>query len=262
MARKTRPSSFSRTWRIVVIGALLLTLPIVALLLVLFRGGGDEDDGPPKAAIVDQLSITVPNPDFVADATSKLEQAGYTVDYYPGEEVTVSFYRQLPFFDYDVIVFRSHADRLQAIDDRGEAFDEVVLFTSEPYSEERYQSEQNDHDLLIVRYSEGGDPFFGVAAGFIDNVGNGFDGAQIIMMGCEGLLTDTTAQAFINRGAESYISWNETVTASHTDAATSVLLGHLLLEGLPPSAAVAETMAEVGPDPLFGSELVAYPPEG
>ncbi|MCH8007382.1 MAG: hypothetical protein IIC91_00805, partial [Chloroflexi bacterium] len=141
---------------------MILTLPLVALLLLLFRGGGDEDEGPPKAAIVDQLSITVPNPEFVVDATSKLEQAGYTVDYYPGEEVTVSFYRQLPFFEYDVIVFRSHADRLQAIDDRGVAFDEVVLFTSEPYSEERYQNEQNDHDLVIVRYSEGGDPFFGV----------------------------------------------------------------------------------------------------
>lgn len=260
MARKTRPSSYSRTWRIVVVGALLLTLPVVALALVLLRGG-DEDEGPLKAAIVDQLSITVPNPEFARDATLKLEQAGYLVDYYPGEEVTVSFYRQLPSFNYDVIVFRSHADRLQTIDDRGEAFDEVVLFTSEPYSEDRYQNEQNDHDLVIVRYSEGGDPFFGVAAGFIDNVDNGFKGAQIIMMGCEGLLTDTTAKAFIDRGAESYISWDETVTASHTDAATSVLLGYLLLEGLAPSAAVAETMAEVGPDPLFGSKLVAYPPK-
>ena len=252
---------FTNVWRVVVIAALLLTLPVVALVLVLVRGG-DEDEGPPKAAIVDQLSLTVPNPEFVREATSKLEQAGYTVDYYPGEEVTVSFYRQLPFFEYDVIVFRSHADRLQAIDDRGEAFDEVVLFTSEPYSEDRYQSEQNDHDLVIVRYSAGGDPFFGVAAGFIDNLGNGFDGAQIIMMGCEGLLTDTTAKAFIDRGARSYISWNETVTATHTDAATSVLLGHLLLDGLPPGDAVAETMAEVGPDPLFGSELEAYPPNG
>lgn len=261
MARKTSAGSFSKTWRIVVIGALALTLPVVALLLVLFRGGGDEDEGPPTAAIVDQLSLTVPNPEFVREATSKLEQAGYTVDYYPGEEVTVSFYRQLPFFEYDVIVFRSHADRLQTVDDRGEVFDEVVLFTSEPYSEDRYQNEQNDHDLTIVRYSEGGDPFFGVAAGFIDNVKNGFDGAQIIMMGCEGLLTDTTAQAFIDRGAESYISWNETVTASHTDAATSVLLGHLLLDELTPAAAVAETMNELGPDPLFGSELVAFPPE-
>jgi hypothetical protein len=252
---------FANVWRIVVIGALILTLPVVAVILVLFRGGGDEEDGPPKAAIVDQLSLTVPNPEFARDATATLEQAGYVVDYYPGEEVTVSFYRQLPFLEYDVIVFRSHADRLKAIDDRGEAFDEVVLFTSEPYTEDRYQSEQNDHDLMIVRYSEGGDPFFGVAAGFIDNVENGFDGAQIIMMGCEGLLTDTTAKAFIDRGAESYISWNETVTAAHTDAATTVLLGHLLLDGLPPGAAVAETMTELGPDPLFGSELLAYPPE-
>ena len=128
-----------KIWRVVAIAGLLLTLPVVALVLVLLRGG-DEEQGPPKAAIVDQLSITVPNPAFVLDATSKLEQEGYTVDYYPGEEVTVSFYRQLPFFNYDVIVFRSHSDRLQSIDDRGESFDEFVLFTSEPSSDDRYQS--------------------------------------------------------------------------------------------------------------------------
>ncbi len=120
MAKKTAPSSFSKTWRIVVIAALILTLPIVALLLVLFRGGGDEDEGPPKAAIVDQLSLTVPNPDFARDARATLEQAGYEVDYYPGEDVTVDFDRQFPFLNYDVIVFRSHADRLEAVDDRGE----------------------------------------------------------------------------------------------------------------------------------------------
>ena len=263
MARKARAEGgprFSTAWRIVVIVALIVTLPLVALLWTLLRGG-DGDEGPPSAAIIDQLSLTVPNPAFVEDATATLQAAGYDVDYYPGEDVTVEFYRRLPFFGYDVLVFRSHADRLQAIDDRGESFDEVVLFTSEPYSAERYQNEQNDHDLVIARYKKGGDPFFGIAAGFIEGLGSDFGGAQVIMMGCEGLLTDTTARAFIERGAETYISWDETVTAAHTDAATSALLEHLLIDGLSPAEAVDQTMAELGPDPVFGSRLLAFPPE-
>lgn len=254
-------SRFSRAWRIALIAAIVLTLPIIALLLTVFRGGGDDEPAVPTAAIIDQLSLTVPNPAFVEDATATLQAAGYEVDYYPGEEVTVEFYRQLPFFGYDVLVFRSHADRLQAIDDRGEPFDEVVLFTSEPYSTERYQNEQSDNDLVIARYRDGGDPFFGIAAGFIKGVGRDFDGAQVIMMGCEGLLTDSTARAFIERGAKSYISWDETVTASYTDAATSTLLEHLLIDGLSPAEAVEQTMVELGPDPVFGSRLAAFPPE-
>lgn len=261
-SRRERPSRSATLIRIAAIVALIGLLPVAAIVLVIVRGGDDDDDGPPTAAIIDQLSVTAPNPAFAEDATATLEAAGYEVDYYPGEEVAVEFYRELPYHEYDVLVFRSHADRLEAVDDRGNPFDEVVLFTSEPYSTERYRNEQNAHDLVIARYSEGGDPFFGVAAGFIEHAERDFDGAQVIMMGCEGLLTDSTARAFVERGAESYISWDETVTADHTDAATSALLEHLLVDGLSPTEAVDQTMAELGPDPLFGSRLVAYPPEG
>ncbi|MCH8026294.1 MAG: hypothetical protein IH866_05815 [Chloroflexi bacterium] len=219
----------------------------------------DEPSGPPTAAIVDQLSLTFPNEEFVQGATAKLEAAGYTVDYYPGEEVTVNFYRRLPSRDYDLILFRSHADRLLTETPAGELVDEVILFTSEPYTTERYQSDQVDNDLVIARYREGGESYFGIGAGFIDNGADDYDGATIIMMGCEGLLTERTAAAFVGRGAEVYISWDETVSAAHTDAATDVLLQHLLIEGLPAGDAVALTMAELGPDPFYGSELAIYP---
>lgn len=42
-----------------------------------------------KAAIVDHLSLTFPNQTFKETATNTLTVAGYTVDYYPGEEVNV-----------------------------------------------------------------------------------------------------------------------------------------------------------------------------
>jgi len=53
----------------------------------------------PKAAIVDHLSLTAPNQTFIETATNTLKQAGYTVDYYSGENITVEFYRNLPTHD-------------------------------------------------------------------------------------------------------------------------------------------------------------------
>jgi len=220
----------------------------------------DEPSGPPKAAIVDQLSLTAPNPDFVEKATAQLEQAGYVVDYYPGEQVDVDFYRRLPVYDYKVVVFRVHADRLKAMW-RGEEIDDVILFSSEPYDRQRYVHEQAQNKLVIARYSEGGPGYFGIAPDFFDALGD-FDDTTIVMMGCEGLVSERAAQAFIDKGAKTYISWDETVSATHTDAATERLLQHLLIERKSPADAVAQTMAEVGPDPTYGSKLLAYPPEG
>jgi hypothetical protein len=82
------------------------------------------------------------------------------------------------------------------------------------------------------------------------------------MMGCEGLGSHRTAEAFIEKGANIYFGWDRSVSAGHTDAATERLLEHLLTGELSPEAAVARTMAEVGPDPEFDSVLLAYPPEG
>ena len=242
--------------------AVVAVAVIAAVGIWLVVGSSGEPPGPPKAAIVDQLSLTFPNEDFIRNSTATLEQAGYVVDYFPGEEVNVEFYRQLPANDYDVILFRVHADRLQATLN-GREIDEVILFTGEPYSEEKYLEDRSAARLTIARYYEGGDPIFGIAADFIEDTMVGrFDNTKIIMMGCEGLLSDRTAQAFIDKGASTYISWDETVSASHTDAASERLLELLLLDGQTPTEAAAQTMEELGPDPTYGSKLLAYPSEG
>ena len=67
---------------------------------------------PPKAAILDQGSLAPtsrPNPVFVKKATSILKEAGFSVDYYLGEEVTVEFYRNLPNYGCDFIIERTHS---------------------------------------------------------------------------------------------------------------------------------------------------------
>jgi hypothetical protein len=234
---------------------------LAALAVFLALGvGSSEQSGPPKAAIVDHLALTFPNPAFVQEATSMLEQAGYAVDYYPGEEVTVEFYRDLPTHDYDLIIFRVHSARTVK---EGKLSDDVVLFTSELYDQAGYAAEQKARQVGRARYYYEGSPwYFSIRASFIAPGMTGrFEGATVIMMGCDALRSDGLAAAFVKKGADAVVGWDGSVSASHTDAATERLLEHLLVDHHAIAEAVMEAMAEVGPDPSYGSKLVLYPAE-
>ncbi|UCE16267.1 MAG: hypothetical protein JSV12_01235 [Candidatus Bathyarchaeota archaeon] len=215
-----------------------------------------------KAAIVDHLSLTVPNQTFIETATNTLKQAGYTVDYYPGEEVNVEFYRNLPTHGYGLIILRVHSSATKAIGIEGP----VTLYTSEPYSETKYLGEQLTDQLWPAAYSmeqvEKGIGYFGIGPLFVTRSMKGrFQNTIIIMMGCEGLGNSLMANAFVERGAKVYISWNQEVLASHTDLATTHLLQHFLIEKRTLHEALRETFKEVGFDPVYKSLLFYFPLE-
>jgi hypothetical protein len=211
----------------------------------------------PRAAIVDQLSLTQPNSAFVETATRLLEQAGYTVDYYPGEQVTVDFYRDLPTGGHRLLILRNHSS---VIGTGGEVTNDAGLYTSEAYNKRKYLDEQIAQRLMVARYYEGGPEYFGVMPDFVRSSMRGrFNDATVIMMGCDGLRSDMLAEAFVHRGAQAVVSWSGPVGAAHTDAATERLLHHLLVGGMSIGEAVAQTVAEVGPDPTYDSVLRLYP---
>lgn len=219
--------------------------------------GGSEPSPlrPDTAVIVDQLSLTAPNPRFVASATDTLEEAGYSVDYYPGEEVTVDLYRDLQTAGYELIIFRAHSSRLVG-EWAGNLYAETAFFTSEPYDRTEYVEEQRGGRLVQVAADVGSPVYFGVGAEFVRSSMRGsFEGSTVIMMGCNGLLADTTAQSFLDRGAVAAITWDKDVSAVHTDAATERLLQLLALQGMTPEQAVAQAAADIGPDPVFGAQL-------
>jgi hypothetical protein len=225
--------------------------------------GSDGQSGPPKAAIVDQLSLTYPNPSFRDQAAALFQQAGYEVDYFPGEEVTVDFLRNLASRHYKYLILRVHST--VELREAGGAVsrDETFLFTGEPYSRTKYADERLAGYLVRTHYSED-DPsyYYGIAPSFIASKMKGsFDGATVILMGCDSLSSDSAARAFVSKGAKVVIGWTGGVSADHTDAATERLLDYLLMESRTPSDAVAQTMTEVGPDPSYGSKLVLYPSE-
>jgi hypothetical protein len=210
-----------------------------------------------RAAIVDQLSLTFPNQTFVDATTNMLKQAGYTVDYHAGENVTVDFYRNLPNKGYRIIVLRVHS----AVGTQGEA--PVCLFTSEPYSQSKYVSEQLVDRVVKVRYNIGSpdeEQYFGIFPGFVESSMSGtFRNTTILMMGCNGLAYNDMASAFIKKGAKVYVGWSDTVSAEHTDLAFTYLLQHWLAENMTLQQSVQETFKDVGFDPTFKSLLMYYP---
>ena len=241
------------------VGAVAIVLAALAGAGVLFAGGGGGSETATKsAAIVDQLSLTQPNPEFVSSARGTLAEAGYAVDYFPGEQVTVDLYRTLPERDYDVVILRVHAGITNEVDyASGESSktEYVSLFTGEPYDANKYAGEQLNR-LGKARYYEGAPPLFGIGPDFVKYSMEGtFDDTLIVMMGCDGLRSQRTAEAFLDRGAGAFVSWSKPISASHTDAATERLLELLLIDGLPTAEAVSQTAAEVGPDPEYQGEL-------
>ncbi|KPK47947.1 MAG: hypothetical protein AMJ77_01340 [Dehalococcoidia bacterium SM23_28_2] len=245
---------------VVLVIVAIISMSLAAGLLLSGVIGGGPESGGRAAAIVDQLDLTQPNPDFAASATDILEEAGYTVDYYPGEEITVDFYRDLPTHDYDLLILRVHSGMAEETDvATGEKTkrEYVSLFTGEPYSRDKYPDEPLGR-LGKAEYYEGAPPLFGIAPDFIlYSMRDSFDDTLIVMMGCDGLRSERTAQAFLDKGASAFVSWTRSVSASHSDAGTLLLLEKLLVEELPVADAVDQTAAEMGPDPLYGARLRA-----
>jgi len=216
----------------------------------------------PKAAIVDHLSLTYPNQTFIQTATNTLRQAGYTVDYYPGEEVTVGFYRNLPSHGYGLIILRVHSSA-SGLEGKERVEGPVVLFTSEPYSRKKYVYEQLTDQIFRVSYSVPEPPYyFAITPAFVvTSMRGNFKNTVVVMMGCEGLNNTKMAEAFIQKGVKAYISWKGPVLASYTDLATAHLLQHFLIEKQALKEAVRKTMQDVGPDPAYNSQLLYYPLE-
>jgi len=210
---------------------------------------------PRKAALVDQLALTNPDPEFTDQALAYLNEAGFSTDVYEGEEVTVELFRTLPEKGYQLILFRSHATNILNETIPGGP---VFLFTSELYDKNEYVKEQlaNRIGRARVLHDENSPLYFAIVAGFVryEMVGH-FDDTLIIIGGCQSLGTPDLAQAFIEQGASAVVGWNDWVDLSHNDQTLLHLLRGLTTEKLTLEQAVRKTMNEIGPDPAYDSTL-------
>ena len=214
-----------------------------------------------KAAIVDQVALTDPDPEFVKKASAYLQDAGFDVDVYQAEEITVDFYRTLPTKGYKLILVRTHSTVALRWGDE-HLPGPVSLCTSELYSEYKWVDEQVAEQIGSVRtlYPRQGPLYFAIRSGFViySMVGR-FDDTLIILGGCQSMGIPDMAGALVGRGASAVIGWDEWVDLSHNDKAILHLLRALTLEKLTVKQAMEKTMNEVGPDPTFRSILTYYP---
>lgn len=243
-------------WGIIGTGAVCL------VILLLFRPSSLSSQpnnspvvGLAKAAIVDHLSLSWPNPAFVKECTALLEGAGYKVDYYDGGEVTVELYRNLPTHGYKLIILRVHSAYIPQ-------YLSLAMFTSEPYTKHRYVYEQLRNRVAsgyLTPYKKGDPKYLVITDKFVRfDMKGSFDGAVVVMMGCTGV-KKCAASAFAQKGARAYIGWTGSVSASHTDRATLHLLRQLVQEDHSVNGAVMQTRKTIGPDPRYKSTLLYWP---
>ena len=216
----------------------------------------------PRAVIVDQLSAAHGNETLIDNVTALLSDAGFEVDCYSREAVTVDFYRNLATRCYSLILLRVHS---ASFNPDQPVFD---LFSSEQYDQGKYRGEQWDDRLRQCAYDtdedpyEPGDPtYFGITHKFVrseKSMRGPFNNTIVLMMGCEGMKYEDMAEAFIERGASVYIAWDKLVTVGHTDRASQTLLEYLVGDGLAVEEAVVQTNRDVGTD-RYGGTLQYYP---
>jgi len=248
----------------------VLIIFLLSLLYLFLRpsGGQNLPQGQlekSRAAILDQLSLYLPNQAFVQSSTAILTNAGFEVDYYGGDAVTVDLYRRLPSLGYKLIIMRVHSGLLL---EENEITKNVTFFTSEPYSTTEHVLEQLRDQVVpaIVSFTpvvmENMPVYFAITPEFVKSSMDGrFENTVIIMMGCDGLVYTPMAEAFIGRGTLAYIGWNDVVTIDYVDNATLHLLNGLIAERKTIWDAVWDTREEIGPDPNYSANLVFYPVE-
>ena len=260
----TKGGSLWYAWLLIAIGV----AGIIFFIRTVPMGQSPADHaGNATAAIIDQLSASFQeNEQFTANVTRELEDYGFEVDVFQGNNITVDFYRQLPTLGYRLIVFRAHSGILEQ---DGEVVPRTVLFTNEPYSESRYALGQVYGQLTMGGACQGCPMMFGITPDFVraegvigqdrDMVGR-FDDTVIIMMGCSGIALPDMAEAFIDKGASVYVAWDRSVELYYVDEATPYLIRQLCSEELTIRQAVDNTMDVdvIGPDPNYGAELKLY----
>jgi hypothetical protein len=238
--------------------AVIISITTILLLsgaLLYFR---PQETSPPKAAIIDELSSSrltasshYANETFITGAKTLLYTHFAKVDYY-SDNATVDSYQSLSSMGYKLIVWRAHS----ALDTSGY----IAISTSENNSTKDYEGQYSNGELTLCKIS--GDPkfYWAITPKFITETMTGkFEDTVIILMSCNGLKEGytKTAEAFVEKGARVFISWDDWIETYNNDDATSLLLSYLISENNTIGQAVQKIPGQLSP--LGSSQLRFFP---
>jgi len=218
----------------------------------------------PLAVIIDQLHDFIPNPYFKEKAIQYLELAGYKVDVFTTEDITVDFYKNLPSLNYKYIVIRTHG--LEDVNYNNATY----LFTGEKYDINKYIPEQLSNQLgkgapiygeernLIEEKNEDLEDrmYFLVGSKLVDELMVGkFPDSIILIGGCESVRNKDLAKSLILRGASEIVGWDRTIGSNENDRIMLEFLEKTLVDKEKIQDVVIELNDKFSSELQFSSEL-------
>jgi len=246
-----------RKWMLLMMLLVLVALACIYVLQISSRSEFTEESSFRRAVILDGLSIDYPNESFISSAKKVLSQAGFAVEVYHGENVTLNLLRELPSRNYDLVIFRVHGGRIKQ---------PIGLFIGgglfiEKCSPSSHKEDVESGYLLLGRPYFSNDTYCVAPPHYItDKLKGSFKGTVIIAASCFTGDDEVLASAFFKRGARAYIGFKGKVSPPYIDAFTIKLLQELYVEKLPLEEAFAEVKAEFRSDPRYGGTPMLYLP--
>ena len=225
----------------------------IVLTVTYFAGGNLDDEissynGVDKAVIIDQLHKDIPSLYFQNKAQTLLENAGYQVDLFTTEDITVDFYKKLPTMNYKFIVFRTHSVAFGTVENS------ASLLTGEIYNIESHIDGQlsgqlkkavpflADHVREVGWAALANQTYFTIGSKAVNEMMQGnFDKSIVILGGCDTLSGNNLADSFLKRGASVVIGWDGLISSSDNDRTILELLEKILSDGEDISNAVEST---------------------
>ena len=218
----------------------------------------------PLAAIIDQLHESIPNERYQQKTLEYLENAGYDVDIYTTEDITVDFYKKLPSMNYKFIYIRTHSLEVAQLGNS------TFLFTGEKYDIDKHISEQlsghvqkaiplsfqsSDEAIKNVRVDPD-ENYFVIGSKLMDELTIGeFPQSVIIIGGCESVRNHDLAKSLILRGASTVIGWDRSIGSMENDIVILALLEEILINKTGLHDAIISVTEEFSPNLQYSSEL-------
>jgi hypothetical protein len=222
---------------------------LIITLLYSWRSPGSSVDIS-RAAIIDGIGLTRPNPSFIGGVRGILEKKGLRVDIYAGKNVTIDLLRRIG--GYGLLILRLHS----AVDPK---YGFLYLFSAERFNEAEYETrfgEERVSGAVRQGITFEGEEYFTLRADLLGYMNQGgLSGSTIILMGCNGTNSDHAIDKLFEMGVKAIIAWNGYVDLDYTDKTTLKLIELVYADGLSFEGAVKKIMDEYGADPIYKSKL-------
>ncbi|MFQ6095377.1 MAG: hypothetical protein ACE5NN_04475 [Candidatus Bathyarchaeia archaeon] len=188
---------------------------------------------------------------FIRSIIHNLERAGFTVDYYKDNNVTIDLSKRLDNEEYEVIYINTHG----FMDSEGQ----VLIFTGEKHTSEKEKLYQEDIEEERIRCFESKGELTGyyyVTPGFFTWYGNdtGYCNALIFIDACHSANNTSMAKAFLDLDAGCYVGWTAYIGIEYDVAMDGKFFRQMCRDG----ETVEQSIRKIKPDPNSKSKMTYF----